>query len=43
MNESELNAFVAYIADPESDLPTIFAVERAYEVDMEDVDQGWLP
>lgn len=43
MNESELNAFVAYLADPESELATTFAVERAYEVDMDDVDREWLP
>lgn len=32
MTEQEIEAFVAFIMDPESDLPTILAVEEAYEV-----------
>ncbi|MFD7259299.1 hypothetical protein [Streptomyces sp. NPDC059874] len=36
-------AFSAYIGDPESDILTVFAIERAYEVDTLDIDEGWLP
>ncbi|MER6231718.1 hypothetical protein ABT169_21585 [Streptomyces sp. NPDC001616] len=36
-------AFHAYISDPEADILAVFRVERAHEVDMKDVDEGWLP
>ncbi|QFG10705.1 hypothetical protein SEA_ANIMUS_37 [Streptomyces phage Animus] len=45
MNATEdgVAAFLAYAADPESDILTVFRIERAYEVDTTDVDEGWLP
>ncbi|AFO10902.1 hypothetical protein ELB20_36 [Streptomyces phage phiELB20] len=36
-------AFHAFISDAEADILTVFRVERAYEVDMKDVGEGWLP
>ncbi|AVO22520.1 hypothetical protein OH733_05550 [Streptomyces griseus] len=36
-------AFHAFISDAEADIHFIFRVERAYEVDTLDIDEGWLP
>lgn len=41
--EQAVNALAAYAADPESTILTLFRVERAYEVDMKDIDQEWMP
>lgn len=36
-------AFIAFVSDPDGNLTAIFAVEHAYEVDMRDIDEGWMP
>jgi hypothetical protein len=38
-----VDALAAYAADPESDILTVFRVERAYEVDTQDIDREWMP
>jgi hypothetical protein len=40
--EDGIAAFMAFTADSEADILTIFRVERAYEVDTDDIDKRWM-